>query len=110
MGMILMLLLRWGAAQLCRNGSDLKYSVDGSPKAYVAESRKILVFGLRRGGRNYYSLDVTDPVNPKLLWQIGSKTLGYSEMGQTWSTPHFGWIKYCTGGRGAWFVAGGYDG
>jgi len=29
-------------------GSDLKYSVDGSPKAYVAESRKFLVFGLRR--------------------------------------------------------------
>ena len=91
------------------SGSNLKYSVDGSPKAYVAESRKILVFGLRRGGRNYYSLDVTDPVNPKLLWQIGSKTFGYSEMGQTWSTPHFGWIKYGTGGRVACFVAGGYD-
>jgi len=90
-------------------GSDLKYSVDGSPKAYVAESRKILVFGLRRGGTHYYSLDVTDPVNPKLLWEIGPETVGYSEMGQSWSTPHFGWIKHGTGGRVACFVGGGYD-
>jgi type IV pilus assembly protein PilY1 len=91
------------------SGSDLKYSVDGSPKAYVAESRKILVFGLRRGGRNYYSLDVTDPANPKLLWKIGPEKWGYSEIGQTWSAPHFGWIKYGTGTRVACFVAGGYD-
>ncbi len=90
-------------------GGDLKYSVDGSPKAYVAESRKLLVFGLRRGGRHYYSLDVTDPVNPKLLWKIGPETPGYSEMGQTWSTPHFGWIKHGTVGRVAWFLSGGYD-
>jgi type IV pilus assembly protein PilY1 len=90
-------------------GSDLKYSVDGSPKAYVAESRKILVFGLRRGGRHYYSFDVSDPVNPKLLWEIGPETLGYSEMGQTWSTPHFGWIKHGTVGKVACFIGGGYD-
>jgi type IV pilus assembly protein PilY1 len=90
-------------------GSDLKYSVDGSPKAYVAESRKLLVFGLRRGGRHYYSLDVTDPVNPKLLWKIGPETPGYSEMGQVWATPQFGWIKHGTSGRVACFVGGGYD-
>jgi len=90
-------------------GIDLKYSVDGSPKAYVAESRKILVFGLRRGGRHYYSLDVSDPVSPKLLWKIGPETSGYSEMGQTWSAPHFGWIKHGTVGKVACFVAGGYD-
>jgi type IV pilus assembly protein PilY1 len=90
-------------------GSDLKYSVDGSPKAYITESRRVIVFGLRRGGRHYYSLDVTDPVNPKLLWKIGPETPGYSEMGQTWSTPHFGRIKHGTGERVACFVGGGYD-
>ena len=98
-----------GGLKNMTRGSDLKYSVDGSPKAYVAQSRKIIVFGLRRGGRHYYSLDVTDPVSPKLLWKIGPETPGYSEMGQTWSTPHFGWIKYGAGGRVACFVGGGYD-
>jgi type IV pilus assembly protein PilY1 len=30
-------------------------------------------------------------------------------MGQTWSSPHFGWIKHGTVGKVACFVAGGYD-
>jgi len=33
-----------------RGGGGLQYYVDGSPKAYVTESKKIVVFGLRRGG------------------------------------------------------------
>jgi len=90
-------------------GSELKYSVDGSPKAYVAESRKVLVFGLRRGGSHYYSLDVTDPASPKLLWKIGPERWGFLEMGQTWAAPHFGWIRHGTGTRVACFIAGGYD-
>jgi len=54
-------------------------------------------------------LDVSDPVNPKLLWEIGPERPGYSEVGQTWSTPHFGWIKYGTSSRLACFLGGGYD-
>ncbi len=59
-----------------------QYYVDGSPKAYLTESQKIIVFGLGKGGSNYYTLDVTDPGNPKFLWKIGPETTGYSEMGQ----------------------------
>ncbi len=41
-----------------------------------------LLFGMRRGGDNYYMVEVTDPDTPKLRW---IKT--YPEMGQTWSAP-----------------------
>jgi type IV pilus assembly protein PilY1 len=41
----------------------------------------ILVGGLGHGGRGYYALDVTDPANPKALWEFGTaqdKNMGYS--------------------------------
>jgi type IV pilus assembly protein PilY1 len=41
-----------------------------------------LVFGMRRGGDNYYLLDVTDPSKPILKWV---KT--FPEFGQSWSPP-----------------------
>jgi type IV pilus assembly protein PilY1 len=60
------------------SGEKLAYYVDGSPKVYVKDAnrdgeikeadddRAILVCGLRRGGRYYFALDVTDPNNPKI--------------------------------------------
>jgi len=50
----------------------------------------------RRGGRRVYALDVTDPDGaPDLLWRVGCPNLtndtgctsGFSDIGQTWSTP-----------------------
>ena len=40
------------------------------PCAAQANWRTILVAGLNAGGRGYYALDVTDPNNPKALWEI----------------------------------------
>jgi type IV pilus assembly protein PilY1 len=91
------------------SGSGLKYSVDGSPKAYITESQKIILFGLRRGGSNYYALDVTDPESPKFLWKIGPETPGYSEMGQSWSTPQIGKVRFGTSSKVVSFIGGGYD-
>jgi type IV pilus assembly protein PilY1 len=91
------------------NSSGVIYYVDGSPKAYVTEFQKIIIFGLRRGGSNYYALDVTDPENPKFLWKIGPETPGYSEMGQTWSTPQIGKIRFGTSSKVVSFIGGGYD-
>jgi type IV pilus assembly protein PilY1 len=50
-----------------------------------AGDRVYLYMGMRRGGQNYYALDVTDKNNPKLLWQLGPSNL--PNVGQTWSTP-----------------------
>jgi len=41
-----------------------------------------LIFGMRRGGNSFYSLDVTNRNSPKLLW---SSNLAGS--GESWSTP-----------------------
>jgi type IV pilus assembly protein PilY1 len=41
----------------------------------------VLVGGLGNGGRGYYALDVTDPANPKALWEFGTaqnSNIGYS--------------------------------
>jgi type IV pilus assembly protein PilY1 len=46
-----------------------------------------LFVGMRRGGRFLYTLDVSDPENPKLLWRRDNTSPGYGELGQTWSEP-----------------------
>ena len=51
---------------------------------------------MRRGGRMVYGFDVTSPdADPVMLWRIGCPnlddnvgcTVGFTELGQTWSTP-----------------------
>lgn len=44
--------------------------------------------GMRRGGQDYYALDVTDPDGvPKKLWHINGGSGDFARLGQTWSTP-----------------------
>lgn len=51
-----------------------EYFVDGSPETmdvYIGNTWKtILVGGFNAGGRGYYALDITDPANPKGLWEF----------------------------------------
>lgn len=88
--------------------------------------------GLRMGGRSYYALNLKDMSNPKIAFRIdpnntavycnsssqtdtpetcsSSKTykeLGY--MGQSWSKPSVGWVKWKGSKRMVMFVGGGYD-
>jgi hypothetical protein len=47
--------------------------------AYIdGQWRTLLVGGLGAGGRGYYALDVTDPENPKALWEFTNNNLGLS--------------------------------
>ena len=43
--------------------------------------------GMRRGGRAYYALDLSNPDSPSFMWRIDNSTPGFSELGQTWSKP-----------------------
>lgn len=68
-----------------------------------------LVFGMRRGGDNYYALDVTNRNAPKLKW-----VQTYNEIGQSWSPPSV--ARVATTGAGATspdkavlIVGAGYD-
>jgi len=85
----------------------------------VEGDKVILIFGQRRGaGSNildetsprgaYYALDVTEPLYPKLLWEIDSDELG--EMGESWSRPQLGRVRVSDNNyKAVIFVGAGYD-
>src|SRR5438128_12660200 len=84
------------------------YFVDGSPIAADIKIggawRTIVVFGLRRGGRYYYALDITDPVNPPTyLWSFTD-----SKMGEPYSVPAIGRVTIGYTEKCVAFVGGGY--
>jgi type IV pilus assembly protein PilY1 len=95
------------------------YSVDGSPVSgyiYAGTSptggwKTILVAGLGKGGRGYYALDVTDPDNPKGLWEICSdKTLCTNfdaDMGNTFGDAVI--TKRASDGKWVVIVTSGYN-
>jgi len=96
-------------------GEALQFFVDGAPRAYIKRNadgtldKAILIFGLRRGGNRYIALNVKEPNAPKFLWEISPSTPGFGELGQTWSTPYIGKIKYGSGEKWVAFISGGYD-
>jgi len=96
-------------------GEAIQFFVDGAPRVYLERKtdgtleKAILIFGLRRGGNRYVALDVKIPASPKLLWEITPSTTGFGELGQTWSTPQLGKIKYGSGEKWVAFIGGGYD-
>ncbi|MFT5709764.1 MAG: type IV pilus assembly protein PilY1 [Halioglobus sp.] len=77
--------------------ADHVYGIDALPLIYTKDNdqngtidsgdKVWAFFGLRRGGRSMYALDLSNPDNPAYLWGIDFNTTGFSEMGQTWSVP-----------------------
>ncbi len=104
-------------------GSEQKrYGMDGSFNLWVeyddldinANTRSIsksyLYAGMRRGGKNYYALDVTNIEQPALKWVIkGGATPGFEKLGQTWSTPKLANIKLNGTQTKVLVFTGGYD-
>jgi type IV pilus assembly protein PilY1 len=79
------------------------------------EWRTILICGLRKGGKTYFALDITDPLNPQYLWQFPSSSRPdiLAKMGQSWSEPTIGKVKIEKNGnlteRWVALIGGGYD-
>ena len=69
---------------------NFTYLLDGAPVAAdicptvsqtrctAQQWRTILVTGLGAAGRSYFALDITDPLNPKFLWEFNNDNLGYA--------------------------------
>ena len=59
-----------------------QFYVDGSPAVgdvyFGGAWHTILVGGFNGGARGYYALDITDPANPKALWEFTDTNMGYS--------------------------------
>jgi hypothetical protein len=64
----------------------------------------VLISGMRDGGMGYFALEVTDPDNPQVLWEITDDNMGY-----TWSTPTTGRVRVNGEDRWVTFVGGGWD-
>ena len=76
------------------------------------DDKVYLYFGLRRGGRSYYALDVTNPEKPKLLWKVTSSDPKFAHLGQSWSTPYLARVRTGEGVadiKEAVIFTGGYD-
>ena len=99
-----------------------KYFVDGVPKVYEDTGQKILFFGERRGGYNYYALDVTTYYSPSFKYKIGQTFLKNEDgnndlnpdgddalLGQSWSEPTVHEIATSSGSETVFLMAGGYD-
>lgn len=88
------------------------YGLDGEMSVWQTDSNVTLYFGMRRGGRNYYALDVTDPDTPVLKWVIkgGIPGTDFEELGQSWSTPLLTTVKTAAPDPVlALIFGGGYD-
>jgi type IV pilus assembly protein PilY1 len=123
---------------------DHDYFIDGQAtvkNVQVANSgnyydwQTIIVFGQGLGGESYYNLNITDPREPRVKWQIGTSTLpnadlgktiisnrssstivsNYKLLGKTMALPSIGAIKYKNGSSDVLtaysvvVVSGGYD-
>lgn len=101
-------------------GTNHQFTVDGSPEIgdvlINGQWHSVLVAGLNAGGRGYYALDITDPANPTVLWELCADPAVCSganlvpNLGLSFGNPQFGtWVD--SGGTTHWvvFLASGYN-
>ncbi len=113
------------------SGTTHSYYVDSSPIAYTydanndgtlnsaAGDKVVLMFGERRGGGYYYTVDVSDPFSPRYMWRLSSTVspsgtnTDYSELGESWSEPVMAKMLTQVGGvdtaKIVAFIGAGYD-
>jgi type IV pilus assembly protein PilY1 len=92
----------------------LDFNGDGTINAIGGTDKVYLYFGLRRGGRTLYGMDITDPDTPKMVWRIDESTTGFAELGFSFAQPRIGQVNVDLDGDGkaadyVLFVPGGYD-
>ncbi len=76
-----------------------------------ANDHYYLYGGMRRGGRDYYALDVTEKTSPRTLWTIEGGKGDFTELGQTWSKMVHGKMRHPATGIATDILVftGGYD-
>ncbi|MDT3722164.1 PilC/PilY family type IV pilus protein [Pseudomonas oryzihabitans] len=92
-------------------GSNHQFYVDGSPVVqdvyFGGAWHTVLVGTLRGGAQAIFALDITDPSQPKLLWEKSASDSDYAELGFTYSKPVI--ARLHTGDWGV-ILANGYNG
>lgn len=96
------------------------YGLDGSMSLWHDDSvtrdglvnpgeKVLLFFGMRRGGKSYYAMDISDVAAPKLLWKIDPGVAGFSHLGQSWSRLSLVKMPWLGSTRRMLVFGGGYD-
>ena len=113
-------------SDLLKNLDPLRVNTINNPKIYGLDGpltlfqddgildtagNKFLYFGMRRGGKNYYSLDVKNTSSPSLRWVIEGGSGAFVELAQTWSKPTPAKIKVTPSNpaKDVIVFGGGYD-
>jgi type IV pilus assembly protein PilY1 len=86
------------------NGDNDYYDTTGGVNDHV-----YLYAGMRRGGRSYYALDVTDRTNPEYMWKITGGTGDYTELAESWSIPVRSKVNINGTDYEVIVIGGGYD-
>lgn len=80
-----------------------RFFVDGTPVVGDVKNasgwRTILVGGLNAGGKAFYALDITDPLQPKSLWEFDASSCAACDVGLSFGKPVIGKLK-----DGTWVV------
>ncbi|MHC8441344.1 MAG: PilC/PilY family type IV pilus protein [Candidatus Eutrophobiaceae bacterium] len=105
------------------------YGMDQSPTVHIIDQDKDgvievedndavrLYLSMRRGGNQYYALDVSpnatwdsdsNTISPSFLWRI-TKDNAYSRLAQTWSQPQIARLRSRSGPKNVLIFGGGYD-
>nr|MBX2823820.1 hypothetical protein [Gammaproteobacteria bacterium] len=92
------------------DGGLMRWHDDTNNNGIVDGSETVqLSCGMRRGGNHYYSLDVTDPADPKYMWKITGGQGNFTNLAQTWSRPSLITVKNGTAKERVLVFGGGYD-
>jgi hypothetical protein len=76
----------WNLDYITKAGNTHRFMVDGTPAIYHLDipskvdgigngivdvgERAVAIFGLGKGGRSYYAINIEDPFNPKIQWTL----------------------------------------
>jgi type IV pilus assembly protein PilY1 len=111
-----------GSRQTANRSAAGFYGVDGAPVALRVDrdgngtiepdrgDEVYVYFGLRRGGRGYYALDVSDPQAPPGLAWVITPGGDFAELGLGFSTPVVGRVRFEAAPRDVLIFAAGYHG
>jgi type IV pilus assembly protein PilY1 len=93
------------------DGEAVVFTYDADADGNIETGDKVFVYtGMRRGGKNYYAFDASNPgAAPTMKWKIG-KSGDFSELGMTFSTPRVTTVKYNGNPVPVLIFAGGYHG
>ncbi|NWN92930.1 pilus assembly protein PilY [Marinobacter adhaerens] len=92
------------------DGSVVPWFQDINGNRIVDSGDSVYIYaGMRRGGRNYYGLDVTERDSPSMLWTIRGGIGDFKELGQSWSDPVKQRVRLGNQIRDVLFFSGGYD-